>query len=327
MANLSDNFGRQKVASWARVSRARRRSRQLGKGARPRCIPRRCRARVFISASQRRRRLVEAPKSRWEHRGGEEAFSGQFVFLRSSTPLSGDPCGPQRQNSRDGAGALGLVVGWPFAGSSASVGRWFFSPASTRRGMSPGSGYRSSRRPCSAAGRWCASGGGSDHRAGWRAARSSTRRRRVGRNSAAFAAASFTAISRRKTWRRSGRKPWPKPEAVTRRGTSPNSNPDHGAAQKFPGNALSIFKNRSSGEDVTAENHNREEFSRALAPCPFCAGSEVEILMVLKVRHNERVFVCGNCHVEIRPPAWHCTTEADAVNFWNRCLRPAAPRD
>jgi hypothetical protein len=49
--------------------------------------------------------------------------------------------------------------------------------------------------------------------------------------------------------------------------------------------------------------------------------------MVLKARHSERVFVCGNCHVEIRPPAWHCATDADAIAFWNRCLQPAAPHD
>jgi transcription elongation factor Elf1 len=78
---------------------------------------------------------------------------------------------------------------------------------------------------------------------------------------------------------------------------------------------------------MAAANNNRAEISCDLAPCPFCASSEVEFHMVLKARHSERVFVCGNCHVEIRPPAWHCATDADAVNFWNRCLRPAAPRD
>jgi len=54
---------------------------------------------------------------------------------------------------------------------------------------------------------------------------------------------------------------------------------------------------------MTAANTNRAEFSHSLAPCPFCASSEVEIHMVLKARHSERVFVCGNCHVEIRPPS------------------------
>jgi hypothetical protein len=49
--------------------------------------------------------------------------------------------------------------------------------------------------------------------------------------------------------------------------------------------------------------------------------------MVLKARHSERVLLCGNCHVEIRPPSWHCATDADAIAFWNRYLQPAAPHD
>jgi ribosomal protein L37AE/L43A len=57
-----------------------------------------------------------------------------------------------------------------------------------------------------------------------------------------------------------------------------------------------------------------------LAPCPFCASSEVELVR----RKRAWVIACGNCHVNVTPPAWHQTTEAEAGLFWNRCRRPGA---
>jgi ribosomal protein L37AE/L43A len=55
-------------------------------------------------------------------------------------------------------------------------------------------------------------------------------------------------------------------------------------------------------------------------PCPFCASSEIELT-------RSRSIICRNCHVEVKPPAWHRTTEAEAVIFWNRSRRPGAAID
>jgi hypothetical protein len=55
-------------------------------------------------------------------------------------------------------------------------------------------------------------------------------------------------------------------------------------------------------------------------PCPFCASSEIEPTRSRSIR-------CGNCHVEVRPPAWHSVTQAEAMLFWNRCRRPASPQE
>ena len=60
-----------------------------------------------------------------------------------------------------------------------------------------------------------------------------------------------------------------------------------------------------------------------LAPCPFCANHEVQ-LVTRKVPDVSRSFYCNNCHVTVRPPAWHADSEADAVEFWNRCRHPGA---
>lgn len=56
-----------------------------------------------------------------------------------------------------------------------------------------------------------------------------------------------------------------------------------------------------------------------LAPCPFCASSDVQLVK----RHYQRHFLCGNCHVLVRPPSWQQSDE-DAAAFWNRCRRPGA---
>ena len=63
-----------------------------------------------------------------------------------------------------------------------------------------------------------------------------------------------------------------------------------------------------------------------LAPCPFCASHEVQ-LVTRKLPSVSRCFVCKNCHVTVHPPAWHAASEGDAVEFWNRCTRPAVPID
>jgi ribosomal protein L37AE/L43A len=49
-----------------------------------------------------------------------------------------------------------------------------------------------------------------------------------------------------------------------------------------------------------------------LEPCPFCASSEIELT-------RSRSIICRNCHVEVKPPAWHRVTGAEAMLFWNRC--------
>jgi ribosomal protein L37AE/L43A len=54
-----------------------------------------------------------------------------------------------------------------------------------------------------------------------------------------------------------------------------------------------------------------------LAPCPYCASHEIHIT------RRTRLIRCGNCHVEVRPPAWCRVTEAEAAIFWNRSRRPA----
>jgi hypothetical protein len=48
-----------------------------------------------------------------------------------------------------------------------------------------------------------------------------------------------------------------------------------------------------------------------LAPCPFCASYDVAVV------RRTRIIRCGNCHVEVRPPAWCRMTEAEAA-LWRR---------
>ena len=67
-------------------------------------------------------RLGDSSQSRWEGRGEAEAFSGLFFVPGSSTRLSGLGHGPRRQIFGTAPTSFGLIAGWPFAGSSASVG-------------------------------------------------------------------------------------------------------------------------------------------------------------------------------------------------------------
>ena len=50
-------------------------------------------------------------------------------------------------------------------------------------------------------------------------------------------------------------------------------------------------------------------------PCPFCGSHDIELV------RRSRIIRCRNCHVEVRPPAWHRMTDAEAMLFWNRCRR------